>query len=112
MVNCDMNKAHKKFKKINVDELTSQYIHYVSKAVNKPISTLLSELFAEIIGTCLQFEEGCNISYLREYDDVRLRFSGCSRNKVGHFKVPASMSNEDADKLLEKEVLSKIYRET
>ena len=94
----------KKFEKINVDEKTNEYIRYVAKALNKPISTLLSELFSEIIATCLQFQDGCNVSYLRERDDVRSRFSGCPRIKVGSFKVGSEVSDSECDRLIAEEL--------
>ena len=98
--------ARKEFDKINVDARTSEFIRYTAKALHKPISTLLSELFAEIVATCLQFENGCNISYLRERNDVRVRFSGCSRTKTGSIKgIPNSFSDAECDELIAKELV-------
>jgi hypothetical protein len=93
--------VNKKFEKIGVYEKTSQQIHFIARALNKPISTLLSELFSEMIATCFQFEEGCNINYQREYDYLKIKFDGCPRIKVGMIKgIPDSVSGEEQDKLV------------
>lgn len=82
----------KKFVRIGVTEKTEQEIKYTAKVLNKSISGFLEELFDMIIQQSANFKNGANLTYLVEYNDLRLRFSGSKVVQSGCFKIPENAS--------------------
>ena len=97
----------KKFKRISVTERTEQEIKYTAKVLGKTISGFLEELFDMIIQQSANFRDGANLSYLVEYSDVRLRFSGSKIVTASHFKVPSDATDSEINRLIKKDAQEK-----
>ena len=101
-------KIKKEFKKINCDDRTFQQIHYCALQANKTITALLAEIFTALTQGICDYENGVNLSYLYEYNYLKIKFNGACRTSVSHFKVDDSVSNEEVDRILHDRTVKRI----
>ena len=99
-----MKDENKKFKAINVDEQTSEFIHYIAQITNKPITTLLNEVFTALVQTGCSFKNGSNLSYTRYGNTVSFEFSGRSRLITGKIQAPEDISEQHENRLIAEEI--------
>jgi|WetSurMetagenome_2_1015567.scaffolds.fasta_scaffold73561_2 hypothetical protein len=98
-----MQKENKKeWKQVNVSEKTEQQIHYTAMILGKTISGFLGELFDSIIQQSCNFknDDRANLTYLCEYDDITLRFSGSKVACVGKCSNEQELTNIATDKII------------
>jgi hypothetical protein len=91
--------SEKEFKKINVKPKTFDQIKWLSRILNKPVSTCITELFDVITQESFKYAKGANVSYSLVDEDIILTFSG-RRN----FSCGRASSEEELNKIIEQAV--------